>query len=212
MLRCQVLCSPGGLCPALIACVCAHSSGRAEQRGFPGCAVLGKAVSIRDSLLLTERGRAPAVCKASAPRSPPRSRVCCAGTVGLRGAPLRGTTHSITVRCSHCIPLVPAQSPRGCRVPLGHSSARGGHGVTAAGDVGTAGSGAMTAPASPVITARMGPVCAKPEPRGERSIHLPAQVSVLALLQQGWMWGINSLTPPPPPPKPSSPVLGSLRR
>lgn len=67
----------------------------------------------------------------------------------------------------------------------------------------------MTARISPVITARMGPACAKPEPRGERSIHLPAQVSVLALLQQGWMWGINSLTPPQ---KPSTPALGSLRR
>lgn len=125
MLRCQVLCSPGGLCPALIACVCAHSSGRAEQRGFPGCAVLGKAVSIRDSLLLTERGRAPAVCKASAPRSPPRSRVCCAGTVGLRGAPLRGTTHSITVRCSHCVPLIPAQSPPGLPGAIGSQQRSG---------------------------------------------------------------------------------------
>lgn len=57
----------------------------------------------------------------------------------------------------------------------------------------------MTARTSPVITARMGPACAKPEPRGERSIHLPAQVSVLALLQEGWMWGINSLTPPQSP-------------
>ena len=31
VLRSQVVCSPGGLCPALIACFCTHGSGRVEQ-------------------------------------------------------------------------------------------------------------------------------------------------------------------------------------
>lgn len=31
MLRPQVVCSPGGLCPAFIACFCTHGSGRVEQ-------------------------------------------------------------------------------------------------------------------------------------------------------------------------------------
>lgn len=69
MLRPQVVCSPGGLCPAFIACFCTHGSGRVEQGASQ--AVLGNAVSIRDSLLLTERGCVPSVGKTSALRSPP---------------------------------------------------------------------------------------------------------------------------------------------
>lgn len=88
--------------------------------------MLGNAVSIRDSLLLTERGCVPSVGKTSALWSPPEP-VFVVGAVGLQGAVAQrhDETHSITVLCPHCVPLVLARSLRGLPGAIGPQQCSG---------------------------------------------------------------------------------------
>ena len=120
--------------------------------------------------------------------------------VGLQGAVAQrqGRIHSITVQCPHRIPLVLARSPQGLPGAIGSQQCSGRARSDRCWGRGDSREWSNDSLHQPCNYSPDG-ACVCETRAKEQSIHLPAQVSVLALLQQGWMWGINSLTPPQSP-------------